>query len=88
MMIFGGVGAGGPDWSGGRRGNGREPDGTGSWGQGEPDGRGGRGWQGTGGPDGSCWGWWGRRLMAGSQMGQGSRAKRARWPGGRGWLGA
>ena len=36
MMIFGGVGAGGPDWgggSGGRRGNGREPDGTGSWGQ-------------------------------------------------------
>ena len=30
-MIFGGVRAGGPDWgegSGGRRGNGREPDGT------------------------------------------------------------
>ena len=36
MMIFGGVGTGGPDWggdSGGRRGNSREPDGTGSWGQ-------------------------------------------------------
>ena len=36
MMIFGGVGAGGPAWSGGsggRRGNGREPDETGSWGQ-------------------------------------------------------
>ena len=36
MMICGGVGAGVPDWgggSGGRRGNGREPDGTGSWGQ-------------------------------------------------------
>ena len=36
MMIFGGVGAGGPDWgggSGGRRGNSRESDGTGSWGQ-------------------------------------------------------
>ena len=32
-MIFGGVGAGGPDWGGGRRGNGREADGTGSWGQ-------------------------------------------------------
>ena len=33
VMIFGGVGAGGSDWgggSGGRRGNGREPDGTGS----------------------------------------------------------
>ena len=36
MMIFDGVGAGGPDWGGGcggRRGNGREPDGIGSWGQ-------------------------------------------------------
>ena len=36
VMIFDGVGAGGPDWgggNGGRRGNGREPDGTGSWGQ-------------------------------------------------------
>ena len=36
MMIFGGMGAGGPDWGGGiggRRGNGREPDVTGSWGQ-------------------------------------------------------
>ena len=34
VMIFGRVGAGGPDWgggSGGRRGNGRELDGTGSW---------------------------------------------------------
>ena len=33
MMIFGGVGAGGPDWgggSGGRRSNGRELDRTGS----------------------------------------------------------
>ena len=36
MMIFGGVGARSSDWvgdSGGRRGNGRDPDGTGSWGQ-------------------------------------------------------
>ena len=36
MMIFGGIGAGGPDLgggSGGRRGNGRKPDGTGSCGQ-------------------------------------------------------
>ena len=36
VMILGGVGAGGPDWgrgSGSRRSNGREPDGTGSWGQ-------------------------------------------------------
>ena len=35
-MIFGGVGAGGPDWgrgSGGRRDNGKQPDGTGSWNQ-------------------------------------------------------
>ena len=35
-MIFGGVGAGGPDWgggSGGRRDNGREPAGIGSWGK-------------------------------------------------------
>ena len=33
VMIFGGVGAGGPDWgggSGGRRGNSREPDRAGS----------------------------------------------------------
>ena len=36
MIIFGGVGAGGPDLSGGsggRKDNGREPDETGSWGQ-------------------------------------------------------
>ena len=36
VMIVGGEGTGGPDWgggSGGRRGNGREPDGTCSWGQ-------------------------------------------------------
>ena len=36
MMIFAGVVAGGLDWdgsSGGRRGIGREPDGTGNWGQ-------------------------------------------------------
>ena len=35
-MIFGVVAAGDPDWgggSGGRRDNGREPDGTGSWDQ-------------------------------------------------------
>ena len=35
-MIFGGVRVGGPDWGGvseGRSGNGREPDGTGSWDQ-------------------------------------------------------
>ena len=35
LMILGGMGAGGPDQgrgSGGRRGNGRELDGTGSWG--------------------------------------------------------
>ena len=34
MMIFDGVGVGGPDWggsSGSKIGNGREPDGTGSW---------------------------------------------------------
>ena len=36
VIMFGGMEAGGPDWDGGsgcRRGNGREPDGTGSWGQ-------------------------------------------------------
>ena len=57
VMIFGGMGAEGLDWgggSGGRRDNGREPDGTGSWGPGVPDGRGGRGWQVAGGLDGSC----------------------------------
>ena len=35
-MIFGGTGAGGPDFGGGsrgRRGNGREPEWTGSWSQ-------------------------------------------------------
>ena len=69
MMIFGGLGARGPDWgggSGGSRGNGREPDGTGSWGQecqmaGEGgDGSGQDGQMavaGGGGPGG----WWGRR---------------------------
>ena len=31
---------------------------------------------------------WGRRVVAGSQIGQGSGARRARWPGGRGWQGA
>ena len=57
MMIFGGVGAGGPDWglgSGGRRGNGREPDGTGGWGQ-ECQMAGEGGDVRAGGSDGSCW---------------------------------
>ena len=57
-MIFGGVGAGGPDWgwgSGGRRGHGREPDGKGVWAWSAR-------WQeregmaGAGEPDGSCLG--------------------------------
>ena len=28
-----------------------------------PDGREGREWQGVGEPDGSCWGWWGWRVL-------------------------
>ena len=92
-MIFSGVGAGGPDWgrsSGGRRGNGREPDGIGSWsqeyqmaGEGEDD----RqqegqmavaGGGGIGGPDG-------RGAGAGGRWGRGRGARMARWLGGRGW---
>ena len=55
MMIFGGVGAGGPDWNGGSGGQEGQWHGA-TWdrklGSGVQDGRGGRGWQRAGGPDG------------------------------------
>ena len=59
MAVAGLVGAGGgcgqmAGGSGGKRGI------AGSLGQGGPDGR---GWQGAAEPDGSCWRWWGRRVV-------------------------
>ena len=59
-MISGGMGQGGPDWGRGRRGKGKEPDGTGNWGQQCQMAREGEDGRGKGGPDGSC----GRGVMA------------------------
>ena len=41
--------------------------GQGQWGQGRTDDWRGMGLQGAGGPDGSCWGWWGRRWVMGQE---------------------
>ena len=64
-MILGAVGAGGPDWGGGSGGR-RQWQGA-RWDKelapGVPDGRAGLGMVWAGGPDGSCWGWWGRRVV-------------------------
>ena len=41
--------------------------GQGQWGQGGTDDWGGTGWHGARGPDGICWGWWGKRWVVGQE---------------------